>query len=326
MRVDLQSHSRLLLLALLAPLPSHADRCSKLVADDVSFDLHKLGGPKSVWHIDRSEPPSVTNYTFVIDVCENLPVVKDIPRENQCPAGTVICGYDRDLDSEDPRHVVPIAGQYSAHGGGPLDMISERLKSGKSNSDAAKEGLRVEYHGGKYPFGSKKGTKQKAIVEFLCDRSKSDRRRDSLLHFPGDDDDSDDDNDDEGGDEDNPKDSDASNPIKFKSYELSPDGNFKILRLDWHTEYACEDAQKRDKSSSGHWGFFTWFIIILFLGTATYLIFGSWLNYNRYGARGWDLLPHGDTIRDMPYLLKDWSRRVVSTVQGGGSRGGYSAV
>ena len=63
-----------------------------------------------------------------------------------------------------------------------------------------------------------------------------------------------------------------------------------------------------------------------FLGTATYLIFGSWLNYNRYGARGWDLLPHGDTIRDVPYLLKEWMRRVLDTVQGRGSRGGYSAV
>lgn len=64
----------------------------------------------------------------------------------------------------------------------------------------------------------------------------------------------------------------------------------------------------------------------VFLGTASYLIFGSWLNYSRYGARGWDLLPHGDTIRDIPYLLKDWTRRVMNTVQGTGSRGGYSAV
>ena len=64
----------------------------------------------------------------------------------------------------------------------------------------------------------------------------------------------------------------------------------------------------------------------VFLGIAAYLIFGSWLNYNRYGARGWDLLPHGDTLRDIPYLLKDWTRRVLNTVQGAGSRGGYSAV
>ena len=63
-----------------------------------------------------------------------------------------------------------------------------------------------------------------------------------------------------------------------------------------------------------------------FLGIAAYLIFGSWLNYNRYGARGWDLLPHGDTIRDIPYLVKDWSRKVADTVGSGGARGGYSAV
>ena len=64
----------------------------------------------------------------------------------------------------------------------------------------------------------------------------------------------------------------------------------------------------------------------LFLGIAAYLVFGSWLNYNRYGARGWDLLPHGDTIRDIPYLVKDWGKKVVDTVSGPGSRGGYSAV
>ena len=63
-----------------------------------------------------------------------------------------------------------------------------------------------------------------------------------------------------------------------------------------------------------------------FLAIAAYLIFGSWLNYTRYGARGWDLVPHGDTIRDVPYLLKDWTRSVLNTVQGTGSRGGYSAV
>lgn len=63
-----------------------------------------------------------------------------------------------------------------------------------------------------------------------------------------------------------------------------------------------------------------------FLCIAGYLIFASWINFTRYGARGWDLLPHSDTIRDIPYLLKDWIRRVLNTVQGTGSRGGYSAV
>lgn len=65
----------------------------------------------------------------------------------------------------------------------------------------------------------------------------------------------------------------------------------------------------------------------LFLCVAAYLIFGSWLNYNRYGARGWDLLPHADTLRDVPYIFNDWLRRVINTIQGsGGSRSGYAAV
>jgi hypothetical protein len=70
----------------------------------------------------------------------------------------------------------------------------------------------------------------------------------------------------------------------------------------------------------------TFFTNSVFLGVAAYLIFGSWLNYNRYGARGWDLIPHGDAIRDIPYVMKDFGRRVATTVQGPGTRGGYSAV
>lgn len=63
----------------------------------------------------------------------------------------------------------------------------------------------------------------------------------------------------------------------------------------------------------------------VFMLISSYLIFGSWLNYNRYGARGWDLVPHGDSIRDLPYAVKDWGKSIVGTMQGG-SRGGYSAV
>ncbi|KAI4159646.1 MAG: hypothetical protein LQ342_006413 [Letrouitia transgressa] len=63
-------------------------------------------------------------------------------------------------------------------------------------------------------------------------------------------------------------------------------GDAKLLTLEWTTKYACEDAK----------------------------------------ARGWDLVPHSETIRDIPYIFKDWMRRVINTIQGPGSRGGYSAV
>ena len=71
---------------------------------------------------------------------------------------------------------------------------------------------------------------------------------------------------------------------------------------------------------------------------AAYVIYSAFLNYSRYGAgSGWDLLPHSDTLRDMffpletgltfsPYLVRDFANHVISTVKGGSSRGGYSAV
>ena len=135
---------------------------------------------------------------------------------------------------------------------------------------------------------------------------------------------------------------DKSRSLQFKSFAPADDNSY-VLKLDWKTRYACDDYLSSKKGgSSSHWGFFTWFIVMyvflfpigfyvankgsLFLCISAYLVFGSWLNYNRYGARGWDLLPQGDTIRDVPYILQDWFRRVVNTLQGTGSRGGYSAV
>ncbi|KAK5997784.1 Autophagy-related protein 27 [Cladobotryum mycophilum] len=147
------------------------------------------------------------------------------------------------------------------------------------------------------------------------------------------------------GDDGNNEDSSIEHQLKKEDSALiwesyGKEGDADVLRLSWRTKSACEkrDGDKggndKDKDKDGdeggnasaQWGFFTWFILILFLSIATYLIFGSWLNYNRYGARGWDLVPHGDTIRDIPYLMKDWTRRVLNTVQGTGNRGGYSAV
>jgi len=156
-------------------------------------------------------------------------------------------------------------------------------------------------------YGPKYGKAlQRAIIDFKCDpESGEEEKRD---------------------DDDQPKQS-KGNP-SFVSYEQEMEGKklYDTLRLSWQTKYACRDYDGPGDGGSSNWGFFTWFILILFLGAAAYLIFGSWLNYNRYGARGWDLLPHGDTIRDIPYMMKDWGKKVVDTVSGPGTRGGYSAV
>jgi len=258
------------------------------------------------------------NTTYTINICRPLKRSGDVEKSEQCPGPTRVCAIERVINpienTDSILGVIPIAGDLKDYQGGDLNAIPTRLRSSASHSDSEKEGLRIELNGGVYLK-----RKQKAIVEFICDKDRTglennyrgedeyepEKRGVSLLE----------DGEEEGGVE--------GPSLTFKSYGPDKsDGEMDVLRLEWKTKFACEDTETVKKG----WGFFTWFILIGFLAIASYLIFGSWLNYNRHGARGWDLLPHGDAIRDIPYLLKDWARRVFTTVQGGGSRGGYSAV
>lgn len=217
-----------------------------------------------------------------------------------------------------------IAGSIGDYGGSSkgLDPSWTLLSESEPHSDAGKEGIRLTMNGGRWPLTGKDRKDQQAIIELVCDKERTGLEGDVVPPDMV-----------EGSEspvvvvvekDDDPPTSKAS--LTFVSYPGTND-KIDILRLDWRTKYACEDSKRETDAARGSgWGFFTWFILIAFLGTAAYLIFGSWLNYTRYGARGWDLLPHGDTIRDVPYLMKDWTRKVVTTVQGGGSRGGYAAV
>ena len=142
--------------------------------------------------------------------------------------------------------------------------------------------------GGLYP-PSRQGTKQETVIEFLCDRKGDDesgdkRRRAQALELStiaskgrirrDDDDDSDNDGDDN-DDNDLPdlphggeSTSDgAGGTLKYISYDTV--GDKKILSLEWHTTHACEDGAKdspnkgkANNDSGGHWGFFTWLIIM----------------------------------------------------------------
>ena len=136
---------------------------------------------------------------------------------------------------------IPIAGEYSHTIGGALDPRWTRLKSSESSADRNKEGIRLQMGGGKAH-----GQDQKAIVEFLCiakqgektltAENKEDHKYGSAV--------------DDGHD----------GTIEILSWEDEKDA--KVLRLQWKTRYACEDAKDEGSSSSGGWGFFTWFILM----------------------------------------------------------------
>ncbi|KAL4871319.1 hypothetical protein BDV12DRAFT_33898 [Aspergillus spectabilis] len=307
--------------------------CAQIKLGDNRYDLGPLGGVHELYHAEKVAESTV-NTTYVLNVCNTLQGAAT-RGELHCGPTKNICGFQYTYESDNriTEFAFPIVG-LDPLGHGAKDPEITRLKE----IDSEREGLRVKLSGGEYPVGDKKNKNAGAIIDFECDPDKSGleglaedlkrllRAREDSKDGNGDEKDGDGGG---GGDgDDKGPFYNGSNPdrsLQFKSFEKGDDDTY-VLNLNWKTRYACDDYLKNREPSSSHWGFFTWLIVIFFLCAAAYLIFGSWLNYNRYGARGWDLLPHGDTLRDVPYLFQDWLRRVVNTFQGTGSRGGYSAV
>ncbi|KAF2665405.1 hypothetical protein BT63DRAFT_65119 [Microthyrium microscopicum] len=308
-----------LILGLASPVFGLGWNCKDIMDAGVHWNLGKLGGKHSVsWQDIQEGQPTASNWTFSLNLCDNLGKEKDVDEKHQCPTNTNICAVERDFDPDKPnegnatvRKWVAIAGEFSMNTGVHLEVKPTRLKTAGSHADAQREGLRLEMTGGRDPLSSPKGIQQKAVIELVCNKKMTGWepkeqpkvKSESLAK----------------------RDDEIAEALKVVSYgEEDVRGEiWGILRLDWQSQYACEDAADIPQDPSTSWGFFTWFIIILFLSIAAYIIFGSWLNYTRYGARGLDLLPHSDTIRDIPYIVKDILRKAQGS---GGSRGGYSAV
>ncbi|KAL3482029.1 autophagy-related protein 27 [Aspergillus californicus] len=294
--------------------------CAKILIGDYKYDLSPLSGVHTISNNETVQGSAVKT-DYVLDVCE--PLGEAATRDGIfCGASMNVCGFVYFLDTAGGRKPIPIAGNDNM-GHGNIDPVVTRLKE----IDPETEGLRVKLGGGKNEVDGKTKAAS-AVIEFVCDPDRSgleglgedeDMKRLLRVRNEGDGDEGD-------GEERGPlsNGTNTDRSLQFRGFNHTEDDSY-VLNLSWRTRYACDSYSER-RGSSGHWGFFTWLIIIFFLCASAYLIFGAWLNYNRYGARGWDLLPHGDTIRDVPYLFQDWLRRVVNTFQGSGSRGGYSAV
>lgn len=172
--------------------------------------------------------------------------------------------------------VVAIAGSLENTGGSSFEYEATRLNNSDSHSDSKKEGLRLVLKGGKHPLNgpTKERREQRAVIEFLCDKEKSglEGEWESEDRYDGDDkklrkrDDKDEDDDGvESGVEHQLIKDDAA--LVWESYAPNDADNMDVLRLTWHTKYACENADDisdgdDDKDGSSHWGFFTWFIIM----------------------------------------------------------------
>lgn len=176
-----------------------------------------------------------------------------------CAIRRLVNTFENSTSFED---AIPIAGKFTLHRGTELDPEITRLKTSSSASDREKEGFRLALHGPKYP--EKNGQKQKAVIEFLClDKAQEKKAEKRGMVAARKDDDAED------GEEDHSAtgeiaDDGHGGTVKYIDYSMV--GESKVLSLEWRTKYACEDAAKKGRddkaSSSGHWGFFTWFIIM----------------------------------------------------------------
>ncbi|KAJ1304856.1 hypothetical protein OPQ81_005990 [Rhizoctonia solani] len=99
------------------------------------------------------------------------------------------------------------------------------------------------------------------------------------------------------------------------------------VSAEWKAVEAC-GSKSSDPNSSGDanagGSSMGWFFFILLVIIAAYFGLGAYYNYNQYGASGWDLIPHRDFWRDVPYLIKDLVSHLFSS--GRSSRGGYTSV
>jgi hypothetical protein len=153
-------------------------------------------------------------------------------------------------------------------GGGAKDPQFTRLSEIEGSET---EGLRLKISGGSWKgeHNDQKAKDAAAVIDFQCDpdRSglegistkeaqpedeKSEKRRRAEGEGEG-----------EGKDEgegDGENSSDQS--LQYKSFSPNEDGVY-VLKLEWRTRYACDDYQRgKEASSNGHWGFFTWMIIM----------------------------------------------------------------
>ena len=120
----------------------------------------------------------------------------------------------------------------------------------------------VKLWGGEYTTDKKEKKKAGAVIDFKCDPERSgleglktqeddekaERRSFTALQKREDSDSG------EG---------DKSRSLQFTSFGPGDDNTY-ILKLDWRTKYACDNylGDNKGKDSGGHWGFFTWFIIM----------------------------------------------------------------
>ena len=159
--------------------------------------------------------------------------------------GPIVCAIERLINPIEKTNsisrVIPIAGEF------PESKLNPSFTALSKATTLEQEGFRAVLNGGTYS-----GRTQRAIIDFICDPElegtegeakpkdgyKNSKRAEEVAAAGN------------------------ATAMTFISYSAG-EKNTDTLMLEWRTKYACENIDNGDGgSSTRHWGFFTWFIIM----------------------------------------------------------------
>ncbi|KAK9478206.1 autophagy-related protein 27 [Lipomyces japonicus] len=293
--IGLASKYSALLLAIAAlPSVSAVFDCSNAVIDGTAVNLTAFSGARTI-AVSRNTPPTTTTTTWTLDLCAALQ-----PNDENvlCAAGTQVCGVQRiTIENQDPvvTQIVPVSGDVDGQTG---TYQAHKL----INADNAQDGqaaLHVQLEGGKWGDQNDLSTS----IDFVCDSTVTDSTShpDKIA-----------------------TDGTDTEGLTFKSWDE------KTLNLEWRSAAVCNEffiRQETDQNNTTE-GSSTALTVIKYIIIVAVILLGLYFGYTAYskhkdGASGVDLLPSSQTILDIPYVAKDFVKKI-----GGGfsntSRDGYA--
>ncbi|KAK9361262.1 autophagy-related protein 27 [Lipomyces starkeyi] len=101
--------------------------------------------------------------------------------------------------------------------------------------------------------------------------------------------------------------------------------NEKSLHLQWSTSAVCDEQLLRVQQSTNStaWNVVKYILIAVLLILVAYFGITAYVNY-RKGATGVDLLPSSQAIIDIPYVARDFAKKVGSGFSTNSNRDGYA--
>ncbi|KAK9448629.1 autophagy-related protein 27 [Limtongia smithiae] len=289
--------SAVLLAALVASASAAVFDCTPTI-DGTRYDLSSLAGPHVI-RTARDTPPTTTFTNFTFDLCAALEN-NNIAEELQCAQGTQVC-------------VVQSAEFVSAAGANEhivTQVIPVATVKGDSSAYKLGEDVVVHLTGGSW--GSVDDLSVDVVLS--CDAAATSAVADAEVVIS------------------------AATGIGSDVEGLEViSWDEKNLKLNWKTAVVCGAAeivsaeqdvsilQDNNNNNGGSIAYriIKYILIAVLIAAVVFFLFSAYVNYSK-GKTGVDLLPSSEAILEIPYVARDFVRKVGNGFTTNTSRDGYA--